>query len=413
MISEIISIGDEILIGQINNTNSVFIAKELNKIGIEVGQITTISDNSKKIIESLNLAKKRSNLVLITGGLGPTKDDLTKHTLCKYFNDILIQNKEVLSHIEDIFLKYVSTPINEKNRAQSLLPSKAKIFKNKYGTASGMCFKRDDVYFISLPGVPFEMKEIFKNEIIPFLKSEFSRETIVHKTILTYGLGESAIAERIETWENSLPKSIKLAYLPNLGRVRLRLSSKGQNEKEINEKINNRIKNLYTILGDIIVGIEDETSIEKKILDLFKNSSKSLSLAESCTGGKIASRIVNVSGASSYFKGGIIPYNSKIKESLLNISKKKIDKFSDVSKEVAIAMANGTRKKFNSDFSLAVTGNAGPKKGNNNQPIGKVFIAVSSSDNTFVEEFNFGNHRTRIIERAVNKSLEILLKLLT
>ena len=413
MISEIISIGDEILIGQIVNTNSVFIAKELNKIGIEVGQITAISDNSKKIINSLNLAKERADIVIITGGLGPTKDDLTKHTLCKYFNDVLIENKDVLDHIEEIFLKYVSTPINEKNRAQALLPSKAKIFKNNYGTACGMCFKKENVYFISLPGVPFEMKEIFEIEILPFLKSEFSRQIIVHKTILTYGLGESAIAERIESWENSLPKSIKLAYLPNLGRVRLRLSSKGSNEKQINKKINDSINELYPLLEDIIVGIEGETSIEKRIFELFKSHSKTLSLAESCTGGKIASRIVNLSGASQYFKGGLIPYNNNAKESLLNIPRVVIDKFSDVSEEVAMGMAIEVRKKFNSDISLAVTGNAGPLKGNNNEPIGKVFIAVSSENKSFVKEFNFGNHRERIIERAVNKSFEILLKVFT
>ena len=413
MISEIISIGDEILIGQIVNTNSVFIAKELNKIGIEVGQITAISDNSKKIINSLNLAKERADIVIITGGLGPTKDDLTKHTLCKYFNDVLIENKDVLDHIEEIFLKYVSTPINEKNRAQALLPSKAKIFKNNYGTACGMCFKKENVYFISLPGVPFEMKEIFEIEILPFLKSEFSRQIIVHKTILTYGLGESAIAERIESWENSLPKSIKLAYLPNLGRVRLRLSSKGSNEKQINKKINDSINELYPLLEDIIVGIEDETSIEKRIFDLFRSNGKTLSLAESCTGGKIASRIVSLSGASLYFKGGLIPYNNNAKESLLNIPRGLIDKFSDVSEEVAMRMATEVRKKFNSDISLAVTGNAGPLKGNNNEPIGKVFIAVSSENKSFVKEFNFGNHRERIIERAVNKSFEILLKVFT
>ena len=413
MISEIISIGDEILIGQIVNTNSVFIAKELNKIGIEVGQITAISDNSKKIINSLNLAKQRADIVIITGGLGPTKDDLTKHTLCEYFNDVLIENKDVLDHIEEIFLKYVSTPINEKNRAQALLPSKAKIFKNKYGTACGMCFKKENVYFISLPGVPFEMKEIFEIEILPFLKSEFPRQIIVHKTILTYGLGESAIAERIESWENSLPKNIKLAYLPNLGRVRLRLSSKGSNEKQINKKINDSINELYPLLEDIIVGIEGETSIEKRIFELFKSHSKTLSLAESCTGGKIASRIVNLSGASQYFKGGLIPYNNNAKESLLNIPRVVIDKFSDVSEEVAMSMAIEVRKKFNSDISLAVTGNAGPLKGNNNEPIGKVFIAVSTENKSFVREFNFGNHRERIIERSVNKSFEILLKVFT
>jgi len=328
MVSEIISIGDEILIGQIVNTNAVFIAKELNKIGIEVEQITSISDNKEKIVKCLDHAKKRVNIIIITGGLGPTNDDLTKHTLCSYFDDVLIKNEKVLSHIEDMFLKYVPTPINDKNREQALLPSKAKILKNKHGTASGMWFEKDDVVFISLPGVPFEMKEIIVNEVIPVLKKKFIRTNILHKTILTYGLGESVIAERIETWENNLPEDIKLAYLPNLGRVRLRLSSKGDDEKKLNDDINNQIEKLYPLIGEIIVGLEDQTSIEEQLLNFFKKNNKTLSLAESCTGGQVASRITDIPGSSIYFKGGIVPYNSKIKNQILNIPMELINKFS-------------------------------------------------------------------------------------
>ena len=237
MKAELITIGDEILIGQIVNTNSVFLAKALNDIGIEITQITSISDKKDDIIGALKLSEKRAKLVILTGGLGPTSDDLTKQTLCSYFNDKLIENKEILDHIEEIFKKYVTTPINEQNRKQALLPSKAKIFKNNYGTASGMWFEKNGQVIISLPGVPFEMKSLMTNQVIPKLQNHFTRPFIVHKTIITYGLGESAIAEIISIWENSLPDDLKLAYLPNLGRVRLRISGKGPDRKSINDKI--------------------------------------------------------------------------------------------------------------------------------------------------------------------------------
>lgn len=219
MKAELITIGDEILIGQIINTNAVFLAKELNKIGIEIAQITSISDQKEHIIEALDASTKRAEVVILTGGLGPTKDDLTKHTLCEYFNDTLIENEEILAHIEEIFKKYINTPINNQNRQQALLPSKATIFKNDHGTASGMWFEKKGQVIISLPGVPFEMKSLMNQSVIPQLQKHFIRPFILHKTIMTYGLGESAIAERIEAWENNLPQTIKLAYLPNIGRV--------------------------------------------------------------------------------------------------------------------------------------------------------------------------------------------------
>ena len=257
MKAELITIGDEILIGQIINTNAVFLAKELNKIGIEIAQITSISDQKEHIIEALDASTKRAEVVILTGGLGPTKDDLTKHTLCEYFNDTLIENEEILAHIEEIFKKYVNTPINNHNRQQALLPSKASIFKNDHGTASGMWFEKKGQIIISLPGVPFEMKSLMNQSVIPQLQKHFTRPFILHKTVMTYGLGESAIAERIQAWENNLPQIIKLAYLPNLGRVRIRLSSVGSNEELLKDAIDSEIEKLLPLINDIFVVFED------------------------------------------------------------------------------------------------------------------------------------------------------------
>ncbi|MDC1250058.1 molybdopterin-binding protein, partial [Flavobacteriaceae bacterium] len=265
MKAELITIGDEILIGQIVNTNAVFLSKALNKIGIEIAQITSISDDKEAIIKTLDDTVLRAQVVILTGGLGPTKDDLTKHTLCEYFNDTLIENKEILAHIEEIFAKYITTPINNENRKQALLPSKARVLKNEHGTASGMWFEKGDQVIISLPGVPFEMKSLMTNKVIPALQDHYTRPFILHKTVLTYGLGESVIAERLIDWENNLPKDIKLAYLPNLGRVRLRLSSKGNDEALLLKRVNDQIDTLLPFIEDIFVGFEDETSLEIRV----------------------------------------------------------------------------------------------------------------------------------------------------
>jgi len=410
MIAEIVSIGDEILIGQIVNTNAVFIAKELNKIGIEVGQITSISDRKEHIESCLDDAQKRAQVIILTGGLGPTKDDLTKHTLCSYFDDVLVKNQVVLDRIEEMFAKYVPTPINDENRKQALLPSKAKVLNNFFGTASGMWFEIDNKVVISLPGVPFEMKALISNEVIPALQKHYTRPFIIHKTLLTYGLGESVIAERIELWENDLPKDIKLAYLPNLGRVRLRLSGKGTDENLLNNRIDAEIEKLYPLIGDIIMGFEEEASIEEQLQAQFIKTNNSLAIAESCTGGKIASRLTQIPGASSYFKGGMVAYATEVKVNLLGVSKGLIDNFSVVSAPVAEAMAVGVRERFGSTIGVSTTGNAGPSKGDSDADLGTVFIAVSSVIGVVSYELHLGKHRERVVEKAVNKAMELLHK---
>ena len=410
MRAELITIGDEILIGQIVNTNAVFLAKALSKIGIEITKITSISDNKEAIIKSLESTSPRSKLVVLTGGLGPTKDDITKHTLCAYFNDILVENKEILLHIEEIFKKYVTTPINDQNRKQALLPSKAKIFKNENGTASGMWFKKNDQVIIALPGVPFEMKALINDSVLPFLQSYYVRPFIYHKTLLTYGLGESAIAERIVEWENNLPKDIKLAYLPSLGRVRLRISGKGDNALLLEKRIDSITGGLLPLIKDIFVGYEDDSMFEEKIQSEFLSRNLSLAIAESCTGGEIASRLTKIPGASGYFKGGLVVYQTNTKSNILDISEKLIEKYSVVSKVVAELMALNVRKKFNSSIGISTTGNAGPSKGDSDAEVGTVWIAIATNERVYSEKFIFGKNRNRIIGKAVNKALELLFK---
>jgi len=410
MFAEIISIGDEILIGQIVNTNAVYIAKALNKIGIEVAQITSISDKQQAIVDGIDDAKKRAQVIILTGGLGPTKDDLTKHTLCAYFDDVLVKDEEVLNRIEEMFKKYVPTPINDENRKQALLPSKARILENKFGTASGMWFEQNDSVVVSLPGVPFEMRALIDNEVIPALQAHYTRPYIVHKTVLTYGLGESVIAERIEDWENSLPTDIKLAYLPNIGRVRLRLSGKGSNEEQINSRIEACIQTLLPQIQDIFMGFEEEASVEEQIMNKCVEKGISFSLAESCSGGEIAARITKVPGASGFFKGGVVAYHESSKINILNVAPSLIRDYGVVSVQVAEAMALGAQKNYDTDYAVSTTGNAGPSKGDKGKDLGTVCIAIAGPNGIVSEKFNFGNNRERVIQKTVNKVFEIFFK---
>ena len=410
MKAELITIGDEILIGQIVNTNSVFLAKVLNKIGIEIAQITSISDERTAITKALDASSERAELVILTGGLGPTKDDITKHILCSYFDDTLVENKEILAHIEEIFEKYVTTPINDQNRQQALLPSKAKILKNQHGTASGMWFEKEGQVIISLPGVPFEMKALMTHEVLPALKDHFSRPFIIHKTVLTYGLGESAIAQRIEDWENALPQDIKLAYLPNLGRVRLRLSGKGEVEAELEQRIDSEIEKLLPLIKDIFVGFEATSPFEEQIQTQFIDQQQTLAVAESCTGGEIAARLTKIPGASAYFKGGAVVYHTQSKSEVLGVSEEIIRKHTVVSQEVAEAMAVQVRNKFGASVGLATTGNAGPSKGDSDAEVGTVWIAIATKERVLSEQFLFGKHRQRVVGKAVNKALEMVYK---
>lgn len=409
MLAEIITIGDEILIGQIVDSNSAFIGKELNKIGIDVYQITSIGDDKQHILSALEEAKNRVNIVLITGGLGPTKDDITKHTICEFFSDTLVQDDKVLKHIESIFAKYIQTPVTDINRMQALVPSTSIVLMNQYGTAPGMWLEKDETVFVSMPGVPFEMKNLMNNEVLPRLQERFDRPFIVHKTVLTYGLGESAIAKKIETWEDNLPAFIKLAYLPNLGRVRLRLSARGTDEKLLIDTIEERIVDLQVLIGDIIVGYEEDESIEVLIGKILSSRGHFLAVAESCTGGKIAQSITSFSGTSSFFKGGAVTYATQSKSDILGVPEDIIKKFTVTSKEVAEAMALGVKDKFRSHYGIATTGNAGPTKGDGDVEVGTVFIAIATPERVFSEKFVFSNNRERTIGKAVNKSFELLL----
>ena len=412
MKAELVSIGDEILIGQIVNTNSVFLAKELNKIGVEIAQITSISDQKEIIIKALDEARKRADIIIMTGGLGPTSDDVTKHALCEYFDDHLVKNHNILEHIENIFRKYVTTPISDMNREQANLPSKATILHNQFGTAAGMWFINQAQVFISLPGVPYEMEALVKKEVLPKIQEQFVLPALYHKTILTYGLGESVIAGRIADWEKNLPESIKLAYLPNLGRVRLRLSSKGAVLDTLKKQVDEQIEKVIPLIQDIYFGTEEDQSIEFLIADKLKRLGNTLSCAESCTGGAIATKFTSHPGASSFFLGSAITYAVDSKTSILGVERSIIDQYGEVSGPVASAMALGAQKKYKSDFALATTGNAGPTKGDMGQEVGTVFIGLASPEGVESLQFNMGNNRTRVINKTVNQAFEILYRAL-
>jgi len=411
MQAEIITIGDEILIGQIVDSNSAFISKELNKIGVSVYQITSVQDDREHILKSMKEAGERSSVVIVTGGLGPTKDDVTKHALCEFFEDELVRNDAVLRHIEELFKKYISTPISDLNREQAMVPSKATVLHNEFGTAPGLWIKKGGTAYVSLPGVPYEMRNLITKAVLPKIVEEYERPHIVHKTIMTYGLGESAIAEKLEDWENNLPSFIKFAYLPSLGSVRLRLSAKGHDKDDLMAVIEEQVKKLYPLIGDIIYGEEEEDGrVEKQIGTLLTDKKMTLATAESFTGGSIAERITAVPGASNYFKGSMVCYATEAKVSLLGVPQELIDEHTVVSEEVAIAMANNVKKKLKADFSIATTGNAGPTKGDSDADVGTVYIAISTPKGTFAQKFVMGKHRERVVKKSVNKAFELLYK---
>lgn len=410
MFAEIITIGDEILIGQIVDTNSAHISKELNKIGVQVYQITSIQDDKEHILQALEDAKNRVDLVLVTGGLGPTRDDITKQCFIEFFDDDYVENEQVLQHIKELFLKYFNKEPLPSNLLQAQVPSKATILFNSYGTAPGMWMEKDDTVFISMPGVPYEMKYLLKDSVLPKIIENFNRPHIYHKTLLTYGMGESDIAHRISDWEENLPQHIKLSYLPALGRVRLRLSSKGADEQKLQNEVDGQMEIVHKMLSDIAVGFEGETSITQKIGELLIQQNKTLSLVESFTGGALAQEITRYAGASSFYRGGIIPYVTELKTSILGVSDELIKKHSVVSLPVAESMAERGSKIFQSDYAIATTGIAGPTKGDGDDEIGTVCIAIAAPNGVISEKFLFGKVRERVIQKSVSKAFEMLLK---
>lgn len=410
MKAEIITIGDEILIGQIVDTNSQWIAKELNKIGVSVYQISSIQDEKKHILEALSEAENRADIVIITGGLGPTKDDITKKTLAQYFNnDEFVEYPEVIQHIKAMFAKY-NIPYKPIQNYQAQIPSKATLLPNNLGTAPGMWFYENNTVFVSLPGVPYEMKGLITDQVLPRIQQKFHLPHIIHKTIMTYGQGESTIAERIEEFEDSLPNHIKLAYLPSFGRVRLRLSAKGNNKKELEKELQSKIDEVYKLIPEIITGLDDDSSLEKKVGELLKLQNKTICTVESVTGGKIAATLVSVEGSSAYYKGGFVAYSADVKKKLLGVSESTIQKHTTVSEEVVLEMARGAKAKLNTNYAVAVTGNAGPTTDHNDKSLGLVYIAIVSDDSELVEAYNFGQPREKVINRTVNKCLELLQK---
>jgi len=410
MKAAIVTIGDEILIGQIVDTNSSYIAKALDKIGIATHEMLSISDDKQHILDTFHSLQNKVDVVIVTGGLGPTKDDITKKTFCDYFEDNLVENDAVLVHVKSIIEGIYKRPITQINREQALVPTKAKVLFNQAGTAPGMWMEKENTVFISLPGVPYEMKYLIDNEVIPNLVQKFERPYIVHQTIMTYGRGESMIAEQIEEWEDNLPDFIKLAYLPSPGKVRLRLTARGTNEELLKNEIKHQVEKLDLLIHDIIVGYNEDEPIEVVLGRLLTEKKLTISTAESCTGGKIAATLSAVPGASNYFKGSVVSYATQVKIDVLDIDEYLIAKHGVVSTEVAKEMAKSVQKVMNSDCAIATTGNAGPTKGDEDAELGTVFIGIAMYNEVFVEEFNFGQPREKVIDRGVSKALELIYK---
>lgn len=411
MNADIITIGDEILIGQITDTNSQWIAEKLNSAGFNIRQITSTGDDKEQIFNILNEVSDKSDLVILTGGLGPTDDDITKQTLADYFDTKLVLSHKILNDIKS-FVETRGLDLNERNRKQAEVPESCKLIRNLNGTAPAMWFEKDNTVFISLPAVPFEMKAIISNSIMDMLKERFQTPFVVHKTVLTYGLPESGLAEILSDWENNLDKKIKLAYLPSPERIRLRLSIVCKDKEKAKELIDSEILKLDKIIGEAIFGYGD-LFLQDIIGQMLKSKKETVSVAESCTGGKIAHLITSVGGSSEYFKGGIIAYSNEIKINQLNVPEEVIEQYGAVSKEVVEYMVKGQREKFNTDYSVAVSGIAGPGGGTSDKPVGTTWIAVANNNKVTAKKFTFGKMRDINIRIAASKALDMLRKFMS
>ena len=416
MNAELLTIGDELLIGQIVNTNSVWMAQQLNMAGISVIHMSSVSDKKQAIINALDDASKRADVVLITGGLGPTKDDITKTTLCDYFNTYLVEDDDVLNDVTEFFSKR-NKEVSPINRKQAEVPFGCKVIRNKNGTAPGIWMEKNNVHFISMPGVPYEMKGMMLEDIIPEFKKMYQLPFIFHKTILTQGIGESILCELISDWEDGLvEKNIGLAYLPSPGLVRLRLSSKGFDESELKNKIDLEVEKLTPLIGKFIYGEENygekQPKLEEILGKLLLDKKLKLGLAESCTGGYISHLITSVSGSSSYFNGCVVPYHNEFKHSLLNVDQSIFTTSGAVSKDCVTAMVKQTLIKFNADVAIAVSGIAGPNGGTSEKPVGTTWIAVAFNERIITKQFVFGDDRLRNIETAAITAMNMLRKLI-
>lgn len=410
MFAEIITIGDELLIGQVVDTNSAWMAQQLNKIGIRVKQITSVSDSAAHIYKALSEAKERAEVVFITGGLGPTKDDITKSVLLDFFGGELQINKAALKNVHAIFEKY-KRPVLPANHQQAAVPSSCEVILNLQGTAPGMYFFKDNCHYYSMPGVPFEMMAMMENSIIPKLTQTLNLPSVLHETILTAGIGESFLADLIETEEDQLPEHIKLAYLPKLGQVRLRLSAFGFNEQELKAELLIHKNKIVDKIGDYVIALSD-INIEEVILNTLLAQNKTLSTAESCTGGYIGHLLTSIAGSSRVYQGGGITYSYELKESVLGVKSDTLSQTGAVSEETVTEMVLGALKAFNSDYAIACSGIAGPDGGTPEKPVGTVWIAVASKNKVVAKKYLFGNKRMQNIERTAVSAFYMLYQLM-
>ena len=407
MKAEIITIGDEILIGQIVDTNSAWLGTVLNEEGIEVTRINSISDTPEAIVEAIEGLYAETQLVIVTGGLGPTKDDLTKQTLAKYFNSEMVFREDVWEHIVQLFKGFGREPV-ERNKQQALVPEACEVLFNHKGTAPGMLFRKGDVRIVSLPGVPYEMKALVSNELLPLLREEIDYQ-ILHKTLFVVGVPESVLADKIEPFDEEFPGSIKLAYLPRPGMVRLRLTSRGKRSDNLEADIDAATAVLRKALGgDLMDG--SSKPIEHYVGQLLKEKGLTVGTAESCTGGGIGAALVSVSGSSAYFEGSVVAYSYDIKETLLGVDHDTIVSKGAVSEEVVRQMSEGARKKLGVDFAVAVSGIAGPGGGTPDKPVGTSWISIAGPERTIAEKFVFGKVRERNIQKTIFAALNLLVK---
>ena len=408
MKAEIITIGDELLIGQTIDTNSAWIGAELSQAGFDICRKISIHDKREDILDAVSEAVSKYDIVLITGGLGPTSDDITKQTLCDIFDGTLVVNTTVLSMINEMMLRR-GIPMNEINRKQAEVPDSCRVLYNKMGTAPGMWFEKEGTIFISMPGVPYEMKYIMNEHVLPELKKRFHSQVVIHRNIMTYGTSESRLAEILTGFEKSLPAEIKLAYLPSYGIIKLRLTGTGQSKELIENTVNEQVVKLYSIIPQFIYSEIDE-QIENYIANLLKERKLTICTAESCTGGKIAQMLTSIPGSSQYYKGSVIAYDNGIKTSFLNVPEEMMADYGAVSEQVAAKMAIEVRKKFNTDYSVATSGIAGPEGGSEFKPVGTVYIAVSSDNGVITERYVFSKDRISNINRFSIASLNLLRK---
>lgn len=409
MFAELITIGDELLIGQVVDTNSAWMGRELNNIGIEVLRIVSVRDREEEILEAIDNAMKRVNIVLVTGGLGPTKDDITKQTLCKYFNTELIFSEEVFENVKRVLAGKI--PMNKLNKGQAMVPKNCTVINNPVGSASVSWFERDGKVLVSMPGVPQEMTTVMAESVLPKLHERFQTDVIMHQTFLVQHYPESVLAEKLEAWEVALPDCIKPAYLPKLGIIRMRLTGRGHDRKEVETLLNREKAKLETILGEDIFS-EEDTPLEVIIGELLKKRKLTVSTAESCTGGSIAERLTSIAGSSEYFKGSIVAYSNEVKKDLLYVSSETLEKYGAVSEETVIEMVKGAMKALKTDCAVATSGIAGPGGGTPEKPVGTVWIAAGYKNEirTYKQETNRG--RAMNIERAGNNALLMLRDLL-